>query len=400
MSKFPYQAAGAAVKFSPPPRAGEGGAAPRSPKAEAAFSPRAAASPAPAPVLGRRRKVRQDDVIYFATQLAVMVDTGVPLTEALDSIAQQSEHTGLQAMVGEICEEIRGGEEFSATLRKRERTFGRLFVSLMQASEASGKMGLMLERVSLYLQEERDTRKKVKGALVYPICMLSFCVLVVTGMLVFVLPRFEKIYAGKGVILPAPTRVLLALSGALTHYWYLFLVGLAGLVVGLYYFLRSPTGQMTLDRVRIHVPILGGMYRKACLARCLRAMATMVSAGVTVLDMLAITARVAGNRLYAAVWTDLAAGVEQGASLSEQLFQQRLVPRTITQMIAAGEKAGRLATVLDRVAGFCESDLRVAVKTVTSMIEPVMIIVMGLVIGAITMALLLPVFSISKVVAH
>jgi type IV pilus assembly protein PilC len=339
-------------------------------------------------------------VIFFATQLAVMVDTGVPLPEALDSIADQTEHTGMKALVGELSADVKGGVEFSVALGKYPRIFGNLFVALMRASEASGTMGTMLQRVSEYLQESRDTRKKVKGALVYPACMLSFCVLVVTGMLVFVLPRFEKIYAGKGVILPAPTRMLLAVSTALTSFWYLFVLGIAGLLVGGYFFLRSPTGRTAMDSLRIRVPILGGMYRKACLARCLRAMATMVAAGVSVLDLLAITAQVAGNSLYAAIWNRLAEGVRQGSSLSEGLMQHRLIPRTITQMISAGEKTGRLAIVMDRVAGFCESDLRVAIKTVTTMIEPIMIIVMGLVIGSIAMALLLPVFSISKVVAH
>jgi type IV pilus assembly protein PilC len=230
--------------------------------------------------------------------------------------------------------------------------------------------------------------------------MLSFCVLVVIGMLVFILPRFEKIYAGKGVVLPLPTRILLGLSNALVSYWYLFVVGLGALGVGLYYFFRTPRGRAILDRIKITMPLMGGMYRKSYLARCLRAMATMVSAGVSVLDVLAITAQVAGNSLYAAIWQELASGVKEGSSLSDQLLRHRLVPRTVTQMISAGERTGRLASVMDRVAGFCEDDLRIAVKTATNMIEPIMIIVMGLVIGMITMALLLPVFSLSRVVAR
>jgi type IV pilus assembly protein PilC len=405
MAKFGYQVGKpVSERFAPPPRTREAGrAAPQDYSTPATFTPYTSTPPAaaPAPALeGPRKRVGTDDVIYFSAQLAVMVDTGVPLTESLEAIADQTEHTGVKALVCELCEEIRGGGEFSASLEKRPKIFPRLFSALMKASEASGKMGMMLQRASEYLQEERDTRKKVKGALIYPIFMLSFCVLVVTGMLVFVLPRFEKIYAGKGVTLPLPTRLLLGISSTLSSYWYVLLPGLAGLGVGAYYFLRSPKGQIFLDHVRIRFPILGPMYRKACLARCLRAMATMITAGVSVLDMLAITAQVAGNSLYADIWAKLAQGVERGSSLSDQLLQHRLVPRTITQMISAGEKTGRLAMVMDRVAGFCESDLRQAVRTVTNMIEPIMIIVMGLVIGAIALALLLPVFSISRVVAR
>jgi type IV pilus assembly protein PilC len=348
----------------------------------------------------RRGRIRQDDVIYFATQLAVMVDTGVPLAESLDCISQQTDHEGLGILAGEICEEIKGGSEFSACLESRPRIFGNLFAALVKASEASGKMGMMLQRVSQYLQEERETRKKVKGALVYPLCMLTFCVMVVTGMMVFILPRFEKIYAGKGVVLPLPTRILIGMSSVLVSYWYLIILGLGGLIAGSYFFFRTPTGAILLDNVRLRVPVLGGMFRKACLARCLRAMATMTSAGVAVLDMLAITVRIAGNSLYAGLWKRLADGVEQGSSLSDLLFQETLVPRTVTQMIAAGERTGRLAMVMDRVAGFCESDLQIAIKTVTNMIEPGMIVVMGIVIGAIALALLLPIFSIAKVVAN
>jgi type IV pilus assembly protein PilC len=399
MAKLTYQTDSVSKRFTPPlPSRARPGPAPGRQEAAETFAPPApAAAPVPAPP---RKHIRQDDVIYFATQLAVMVDTGVPLTEALNAIAQQTEHAGFQALVRDLAEEIRGGVEFSAALERRPKVFGRLFIALMKASEASGKMGTMLQRVSEYLQQDRDTRKKVKGAMVYPFCMLTFCILVVTGMLLFVLPRFEKIYAGKGVILPLPTRVLLGVSVALTSYWWLFLAVLAGAGVGAYFLFRSPAGQAALDSARLRLPILGPMYRKAYLARCLRAMATMVSAGVSVLDLLAITAQVAGNRLYAAVWNSVAQGVQQGSSLSEGLIRHRLIPRTVTQMISAGEKTGRLAMVMDRVAGFCESDLRVAVKTVTNMIEPIMIIVMGLVIGAIAMALLLPVFTISKVVAH
>jgi type IV pilus assembly protein PilC len=406
MANSPYQVDGASKRFTPPPSRGgdtlpsrSGHAHPASFHAPAAHA-QPAHEPAGPPPGAVRKKVGQDDVIYFATQLAVMVDTGVPLAESLDAISQQTENAGLGALAGELSEEIKGGSEFSAALEKRPRIFGNLFPALVKASEASGKMGMMLQRVSEYLQEERETRKKVKGALVYPACMLTFCILVVTGMMVFILPRFAAIYKGKGVVLPLPTRILIAISYVLITYWWLILLLLGGSIAGAYYFFRTPAGAAILDNIRLRVPVLGSMYRKACLARCLRAMATMTSAGVAVLDMLAITVRIAGNSLYANLWKRLADGIEQGSSLSELLFQETLIPRTITQMISAGERTGRLAMVMDRVAGFCESDLRIAIKTVTNMIEPAMIVIMGVVIGAIALALLMPIFSIAKVVAN
>jgi type IV pilus assembly protein PilC len=347
-----------------------------------------------------RRRVKRDDVIYFATQLAVMVDTGVPISEALTAISQQMAPGALKGIIQDICEHVKSGVEFSAALERYPGVFGKLFTAMMKASEASGTMGAMLQRAADYLAQEQETRKRIKGALIYPVAMLCFCLVVVTLLLVFVLPRFEGIYAGKGAILPLPTRVLLAVSNGLVKYWPLVLAGVVGLVFGLVAYLRSPGGRIMLDRIRINAPLLGGMYRKAYLSRSLRTMAAMVNAGVSMLDGLAITAEVAGNHFYAKIWTDVSERVREGSTLSEQLMKSQLIPRTVTQMVSAGERTGKLATVMNRAAAFCEDDLRVAVKTLTQMIEPIMIIIMGVIIGGIAMALLLPIFTISKVMAR
>jgi len=349
---------------------------------------------------GKRKRVKRDDVIFFTTQLAVMVDTGVPLDEALDAIARQTENLTFQEMILELSDDVKGGVEFSASLQKHPKIFGNLFVALMRASEASGTMGQMLQRVSEYMEQERETRKQIKGAMTYPVCMLSFCVLVVVGLLVFILPRFEKIYSGKGAMLPLPTRILLGLSHGLVDYWPFIVGGLVATAVGCYMYFRQPAGRALLDKARINAPLFGKMYRKAYLARSLRTMATMVTTGVGILEGLDITAQVAGNSEYARVWNGLAEKVKEGGTLSDNLFQCSLVPPTIAQMVDAGERTGKLGMVMNRVAAFCEDDLKVAVKAMTSMIEPIMIIVMGLLVGGIAMALLLPVFSLSKVVSH
>ena len=345
-------------------------------------------------------RVKRDQVVFLATQLAIMVDTGVPLDEALDSIADQTEHSGLKVLVADLSEQVKGGVEFSAALESHPKAFDNLFVSLMRAGEASGTMGQMLVRASQYMESEREIRKRIKGAMAYPVCMMGFCVLVVIGLMIFILPRFQRIYAGKGAVLPLPTRVLLATSFAMITYWPFILGGLGALITAAMFYFRSEGGRLFLDKVRITAPIIGPMYRKACLARSLRTMATMVSSGVSMLDGLAITAQAAGNCFFARVWTDLAESVKEGSSLSEPLFSCDLIPRTVSQMVAAGERAGKLGPVMDRIAGFCEDDLKVAVKTVTMMIEPIMIVVMGLVVGGIALALLLPVFSIAKVMTH
>ena len=348
----------------------------------------------------RKTRVKRDDVIFFTTQLAVMVDTGVPLSEALDSISSQTAHPGLKIIVEDISEDIKGGVEFSAALQKYPKLFNTLFVALMRASEASGSMGQMLDRVAEYMASERDTRNAVKGAMIYPLCMLGFCFTVVIGLMVFILPRFEKIYAGKGAALPLPTRILMGISHTLVTYWALFIVGTVGLVIAMYYYFRSEGGKEFLDKAKLSIPAMGRMYRKACLARTLRTMSTMVSSGVSMLDAISITSCAAGNRQFKRIWESLADGVKEGENLSDQLFLCPMVPATVSQMISAGEKTGRLGPVMERVAKFCEDDLRTAIKSLTSMIEPAMIIVMGLLVGGIAMALLLPVFNLSKIVSH
>jgi type IV pilus assembly protein PilC len=352
------------------------------------------------PLLGGAKKIKKDDIIFFAAQLAVMVDTGVPLSEGLDIIGGQSEHTGLKKLLSEVSEDVKGGMEFSNALEKHPKHFDTLFVSLMRASEASGTMGPMLQRVSDYMEEQRKTRKRIKGAMIYPSCMLGFCLVIIICLLVFVLPKFEKIYAGKKAILPAPTRFLLGISHAFTDYWYIILGTVVAGGVALMMYLRTPAGQQALDTVRIRMPIMGGMFRKACLARSLRCLSVMVSTGVSMIEGLEITSRVSGNRHFKDVWDKVSSGVKEGSNLSDGLMDSPLIPGNVCQMISAGEKSGKLGMVMDRVARFCEDDLKVAVKAITDMIEPAMIIIMGLIVGGIAMALLLPVFKMSKIAGH
>jgi len=344
------------------------------------------------------KKIRSDDAIYFANQLAVMVDTGVPLSEALHTISESTDHSGLQVMVADLSEQVQSGVEFSSALGKYKHVFGELFVSLVRASEASGTMGSMLQRAADYMSHSRDTRRQVKGAMIYPVCMLAFCVLVVVGLLIFILPRFESIYAGKDAILPVPTRALMGFSRFFVGNWIYIVVALAGLVGGAIAFLRNENGRRVFDQVLLQIPVLGPMYRKACLARSLRTMSTMVTTGVGMLEGLDITAHVAGNYVYRTLWMGLADCVREGGTVSEALFRSRDIPRTIAQMVDAGERTGQLGPVMDRVATYCEDEMKVAIKSMTSLIEPVLVIFMGIIIGGIAMALLLPIFKMSSMV--
>ncbi len=324
----------------------------------------------------RKVRARHEEIIFFANQLAVMVDTGVPLPDALDCIAEQVDSIDFRDVVADLADQVKSGVDFSSALNRYPKIFGKLFVAMVRASEASGMMGKMLQRVAQYLQRQQEIRRQVKGAATYPIAMLGFCVAVVVAMLVFILPRFEKIYAGKSAVLPLPTRFLLALSNGLVNYWMYIIVALAAVAAGCYWYFRKPDGKITLDRIRINMPILGSMFRRSALARSLRTLSTMISAGVSMLDALTITAEVSGNIFFSRIWTSLGERIKEGASLSDEMLKRPLIPRSVTQMVAAGEQTGRLGPVMDRLAGFCEQDLETSIKTVTSFIEPVMIVVM------------------------
>jgi len=330
-------------------------------------------------------RAKRDDVIFFANQLAVMVDTGVPLSDAIDSIAENAEHDRFKQVIEGVSDQVKSGVEFSAALGRYPRVFDRLFVAMVKASEVSGTLGTMLQRAAAHMEAQRAVRRRVKGAMAYPLAMLGFCVLVVIGMLLFILPRFAKIYEGKSAALPLPTRALLALSGAVTHHYLIILAVLTAAGAAAYVLLTRPE--------------IGPMYRKACLARSLRTLATMVATGVSMLESIRLAAEVTGSIEFGGVWRALEEKLKEGASLSEEMRRFPLMPPPVCQMVAAGERTGKLAPVLDRVAGFCEEDLDTAIKTATSFIEPLMIVVMGVIVGGIAMALLLPVFSLSKVVA-
>ncbi len=347
----------------------------------------------------RKAHAKHDEVIFFANQLAVMVDTGVPLPDALDCIAEQVDSEGFRVVVTDLAEQVKGGMDFSSALGRYPKIFSCLFVAMVKASEASGTMGKMLQEIAKYLQRQREIRRQVQGAAAYPLAMLGFCVVVVIAMLVFILPKFENIYAGKAAVLPAPTRFLLALSGGLVEHWVFITLSVSAVVAACYVYFRSPDGKVTLDKIRINMPVLGSMFRRSALARSLRTFSTMISSGVGMLDALTITSEVSGNVFYARIWTGLGERITEGAGLAEEMAKYRLIPRSITQMIAAGERTGKLAPVLKRLADFCEQDLETSVKTVAGFIEPVMIVVMGGIVGSVALALLLPIFSISKVVA-
>lgn len=360
-------------------------------KEVAAQSPRAAAS--------TTGKVRRGEVITFAHQLAVMVDTGVPISEALECTAQQSDNEAFRAVLKDICDQVQAGNDLSSALRSHARVFPPVMTSLIRASEISGTMGRMLDRVSGYLTKEMQTAKKIRGALTYPAFMLGMVILVTTFLLIFVLPKFAGIYQARDTALPMPTQILLGFSGSLMNHWHLWLGTAIMAVAGVYFVAGTPDGRRFGDYLKIHTPIIGPLFNKLYLTRGCRTMGTMVTAGVPILDMIEIVREVTNNALYEDLWDDADSRLRQGAQLSDALFDSPLIPRSVAQMIYSGERSGRIGDVMERIAEYTESEFDDQIKTTTSLIEPVMTAAMGIIIGFVAIALLLPIFSIGKVVS-
>jgi type II secretory pathway component PulF len=373
------------------------GAAAVAPKAESAETD---SSGIPLEEVGKNTRINREELIHFTMQISVMVDTGVPLSDALHGLAEQAFSDTFVAVLKSIDQDVTGGKDFSATLEKYPRIFPNYYVSLVRASEISGTMGPMLRKLAEYLVNQREMAKKVKGALIYPGFMFFMSVSVTIFLLTAVLPKFTAIFASRKAALPMPTQVLMAISYSLLHFWYFWVFGALIVGAGVFFGLQTRPGQRFADFLKLRIPIFGGMFHKLYLSRSLSTMGTMISSGVQVLDCLNIVKDVAGNQFYAQMWEDVRNKVQNGSQLSEPLLKSPLVPRSIGQMIHSGEKTGELPSVLLRISAYMEDDLRNSIKTATQFIEPVMIGIMGAMIGGVAIAMLMPILTISKVMTQ
>jgi len=341
-------------------------------------------------------RVSKRDIIYVTSQLAVMVDTGITLSNALASIIEQEANPGLRKVLSDIQSAVEAGEDFSAALARYPKLFDKTYRALVKAAEATGSLGPMLERLAGYLRSEVETRGKVRAALAYPTVMLLLACGVTVFLLTYILPKFMPLFKSKHVDLPTPTVVMMAVSDVLLKYWYWWLAGLVVLVVGFLYGRRTETGRRWLDWLKINIPILGPMFRKVTISRSIRALGTMIGSGVPILDAVRLAAEVSGNCHYEEVWRQVADELTAGKRICDVLRQSPLFPPALVQMIGAGEETAKLDTVLEKVSDYYDREVETSVKATTSLIEPIMIGVMGVVVGTIGLSVLLPIFSLSR----
>lgn len=345
------------------------------------------------------KRVRREDVIAFCQQMSVMLETGVPLADAMDAFAEQMPRREFRIVLNDVRNEVYAGEPFSKAMAKWPTVFPNMMVSLMRASESSGTMAPMLGRIGDYLLKERRTARQIRGAMSYPLFMILAGLTMTVFLMAVVLPRFAAIYASRAASLPAPTRFLMAISDFFATQYLLYIPAGIGLIIAWWVWSKTATGRRQLDWLRINLPVIGPMFRRFYITRAARTLATLITSGVNVIDIISICRGVTENYYFRQLWDAMEEGVRDGKQMSDACFHSSVIPASIASMINAGEKSGKLPEVMDRIANFSEEELDAAVKQATSFIEPVMIILMGLMVGLVAMALLLPVFSMGSVVA-
>jgi type IV pilus assembly protein PilC len=360
--------------------------------------------------LQRIRKFRfefgpsKKDVLNFTNQLAVMIRAGISLPDALQSIAEQMDHQKFKAIIVDLKNQIEGGQSFSQALSGHPDIFGNLYIHMVGAAEVSGSLSEMLQKLAEYLDHEAETSSQVKSACVYPAIIAIMAVLVTIFLLVFVLPRFTAVFAGKEQLLPAPTKALMATSAFLRDYWYLLIPLVLGGFWGFWHFIHTNVGRVWWDKMKLVVPLIKTLCRCLYITRGLHTMSVLSKAGVPILNTISITAHVSGNIFYKEMWLGVCEDVRQGRKIADSLQnavrgRYGLIPSSVVQMIRSGEDSGTMSTVLKDISVYYARELRTVIKTVTSMIEPIMIVLMGILVGFIAMSIILPIFKMSSLVA-
>ena len=345
-------------------------------------------------------KARRVRVMWFLNQLSVMIETGITVSEGIDCLSRQTRDKVMAEVLKGLASSINDGRSLSSSLEAYPRTFPRVMTSMVRAAEASGTLSLILNRVAQYMLREHQIMGRFRGALMYPAFMLLMCVGVTVFLLTTILPRFATIFAQKGAVLPAPTRLLLGVNDLVINYGLYILAAVVAGVVALVMALRTSHGKQVADYAQLKVPLVGNLLNKLDQSRTFRTLATLIEAGVPLTDTLALVRNISINSHYSTIWGDVERGVKSGERITRALARSPHISESIIQMIDCGDRSGRLGMVFTKLSDVIEQEYDEAIKTVAQFIEPIMILVMGGLIGFIAIALLLPMFKVSSVVAN
>ncbi|MGH7431197.1 MAG: type II secretion system F family protein [Candidatus Methylomirabilales bacterium] len=351
-------------------------------------------------VPGFGAKIGDRDLAVVTRQLATMIDAGLPLVQCLDILAQQQEKKVFQKALHDIRMAVEGGATFSASLKRHPKIFSTLYTNMVEAGEAGGILDTILNRLAAYIEKAMALKKRIKTAMFYPSTIVAVAVVVVIFLLIYVIPTFEQLFEGFGATLPLPTVIVLEASRIVRAYILIMLAGLVAAMVGLRFYYRTPGGKMAIDRLLLRLPVFGSLIRKVAVAKFTRTLGTLVSSGVSILEGLDITARTAGNKVVEEAVLKARTTIAQGKTIAEPLQASGVFPVMVVQMIAVGEQTGALDRMLNKIADFYDEEVDVAVAGLTSLLEPLLVIFLGVIIGGVVIAMYLPIFKLISVVGN
>lgn len=338
------------------------------------------------------------DLVIFTRQLATMIDAGLAMVQSLQGLAEQTTNKVMRDVIKDVCSRVEGGDSFSEALQKHPKVFTHLYVSMVGAGEKGGLLAEILGRLAIYLENTARLRKKVKSAMMYPTVVTVVAILITVFLLIKVVPVFGEIYAGFGSALPGPTQFLVNLSNMIKSYFLLFLLGGGGVVYGWLYFIKTKPGREFWDARRIKLPIFGVIAHKICLARFTRTLASLVRSGVPILEVLQIVSQTVGNVVMEKAIKVAAGDIERGESISAALAKHRVFPNMIIRMITAGEQTGKIDNMLERISDFLDEEIDTTLSGLTSLIEPILIVVLGVVVGGMVICMFLPIFKMADII--
>jgi type IV pilus assembly protein PilC len=337
-------------------------------------------------------KVKDKHLAIYTRQFSTMVDAGLPIAQCLTILGEQSESKPLREVTTQIAREVEGGASLADSFRKFPRVFDDLFVNMVQVGESGGVLDVVLQRLSTYIEKAASLKRKVKSAMVYPLTIVTVAILVIIFMMTFVIPTFAQMFQSLGAELPLPTRIVLWLSDFTRRYVLLIIAALGGFVYAVKRYYATDRGSQVIDAIMLKVPIFGPLVRKVAVARFTRTLGTLISSGVPILEALRITARTAGNRVVEKAVMQARAAVTTGRTLAEPLRATPVFPPMVVHMISVGENTGALDQMLGKIADFYDDEVDAAVSALTSLLEPLMIVFLGVVVGGLVVAMYLPIF--------
>ncbi len=349
----------------------------------------------------RNARVKSQDLVVFTRQLATMISAGIPVVEALEILGEQTSNAGFKAVISEIVTDLRTGKDLSQAFARHPRIFSGLYVNMLKAGEASGQLDTVLDRLAGYQEAAQQLKQDIKSAMTYPVVSLVLILGITVFLLVVIIPKFKTMFDAMNVELPALTKGLLELSRLVREHILLMFSGAACFATLVYMYTRTPTGRRNLHWLLLHLPVFGPLFSKVAISRFSRTFATLIQSGVPILGALELVKQTSGNAIIADAIHKASESVRQGENLGGPLAQTKVFPPMVTRMISVGERTGALEALLEKISEFYDREVKAAVESLTSLIEPLMIAIMGFLVGGMVLAIFMPIFKmIGKMSGH